>query len=177
MSDSAAFRFCPYDGQALTSLVEEGVSRPRCLKCGFVDYGNPKPCVAVLIVQDGKLLVGKRATEPAKGMWDILGGFIDAGESAEDAVRREVSEETGLDVRITRYLGSFPDTYGHRGVPTLNLCYVTVPVGGTVRAASDVAELSWLSVTELPTTWAFPHQQQIIATWRKPLAEEGHHGP
>lgn len=176
MSDSAGFVFCPYDGQPLAPHVEEGVARPRCPACGFVDYGNPKPCVAVLVVQDGKLLLGKRGAEPARGMWDILGGFIDAGESAEDAVRREIAEETGLQVTITRYLGSFPDTYGPRGVPTLNMCYVTVPDGGTPGAASDVAELHWLAPGELPGTWAFPHQEKIIAAWRKSVEEEGHHG-
>jgi NADH pyrophosphatase NudC (nudix superfamily) len=174
MTDFSPFLFCPYDGTRLTPRHAEGVSRPTCPACDFVDYANPKPCVAVLIEQAGKLLLGKRAVEPAKGMWDILGGFIDAGETAENAVHREIKEETGLDVTITRYLGSFPDTYGPRRVPTLNLGYLAVPSGGRLQAASDVAELAWLS--ELPTTWAFPHQEQIIAAWRKSLTQEGHHG-
>lgn len=131
----------------------------------------------MLVENDGKLLLGKRASEPAKGMWDILGGFIDAGETAEEAVRREIKEEAGLDVAITRYLGSFPDTYGPRRVSTLNLGYVTRPTGGTLRAASDVAEVAWLAVAELPMTWAFPHQEKIIAAWLQTTSpREGHQG-
>ncbi len=166
MTDTAAFAFCPYDGQKLVSRTEEGVARPACPACGFVDYGNPKPCVAVIIEQDGRILLGRRAHEPSKGLWDILGGFIDGGESAEDAVHREMQEETGLSVQVVRYLGSFPDTYGPRRVPTLNLGFVAVPTGGTMRAASDVGELRWFAADQLPPKWAFPHQEPMIQAWR-----------
>jgi NADH pyrophosphatase NudC (nudix superfamily) len=178
MSNTATFLFCPYDGQRLAPRTDdEGTTRPCCPVCGFIDYANPKPCVAVLIEQDGRLLLGRRAKEPAKELWDILGGFIDAGETAEQAIHREVEEETGLHVLIGRYLGSFPDTYGPRGVPTLNLGFVTVPTGGTLRPASDVAELRWFAPAELPTAWAFPHQVQVIDAWRqggpRPVASPG----
>lgn len=166
MTYAVPFVFCPYDGHKLVSHLEEGITRPACPACGFIDYANPKPCVAVIVEQDGKILLGLRATEPAKGLWDILGGFIDAGETAEDAVHREILEETGLRVEIVRYLGSFPDTYGPRRLPTLNLGFVAVPVGGTLRAASDVGEVRYFAADQLPEVWAFPHQVQIIAAWR-----------
>src|SRR5262249_44138128 len=146
MQDTSRFACCPYDGTRLDGRRDaEGRSLRVCRACGFIDYGNPKPCVAVLVEEAGRVLLGRRAVEPAKGAWDILGGFIDAGESAEEAVHRELREETGLQVRITRYLGSFADTYGPRGVPTLNLGFVAVPVAGMMRPASDVAELCWLT--------------------------------
>jgi len=167
MTDSFAFAFCPYDGTRLAARPDaDGVARPACPACGFIDYGNPKPCVAVLVEEGGRLLLGRRAVEPAKGLWDILGGFIDAGESAEEAAHREILEESGLRVTITRYLGTFPDTYGPRGLPVLNLGFVAVPVGGSLRSASDVAELRWFAAGELPQTWAFPHQPKLIEAWR-----------
>jgi NADH pyrophosphatase NudC (nudix superfamily) len=102
-------------------------------------------------------------------LWDILGGFIDAGETAEEAVCREILEETGLRVRITRYLGSFPDTYGPRQVPTLNLGFVTLVTSGALHPATDVAEVRWFAATELPRVWAFPHQPKVIEAWRGAL--------
>jgi ADP-ribose pyrophosphatase YjhB (NUDIX family) len=121
----------------------------------------------VLVEEQGRILLGRRAVEPGKGLWDILGGFIDAGETAEEAARREILEESGLQVRIDRYLGSFPDVYGPRRLPTLNLGFVAVPTGGTLRAATDIGELRWFAGDELPGVWAFPHQVKMIELWRK----------
>jgi ADP-ribose pyrophosphatase YjhB (NUDIX family) len=132
-----------------------------------MDYGNPKPCVAVLVEEAGRLLLGRRAVAPAQGQWDILGGFIEAGETAEDAARREVLEETSLRVALTRYLGTFPDVYGPRRLPTLNLGFVAQRTAGSLSPASDVAELRWFLSSELPQCLAFPHQFQMIEAWRR----------
>jgi len=168
MSTGPRFNFCPYDAAPLQPRSDaEGHSRPTCPVCRFIDYGNPKPCVAVLIEDGNRVLLGQRAVEPAKGMWDILGGFIDAGETAEAAVHREVLEETGLEVRIARYLGAYPDTYGPRQLPTLNLGFVAVVRGGTLRAASDVGEVRWFAPDEIPAELAFPHQRLVIEAWRE----------
>ena len=159
---------CPYDGSSLEPVPDaHGRPVPTCRQCGFKDWGNPKPCVAVLVVQDGRLLLARRAVEPAKGEWDVLGGFIDAGETAEHAAAREMLEETGLTVRVTRYLGSLVDTYGPRGDPTLNLIFVAEPTGGTPTAKSDVAELRWFDAAELPRTMAFTHQHEVLRRWRE----------
>lgn len=167
MPEGFLFAFCPYDGQRLAPGPDsEGIARPVCPACGFTDYGNPKPCVGVLVEQDGRVLIGRRGVEPARGAWDILGGFLHAHETAEEAARREILEETGLQVTLTRYLGSFPDVYGPRGMPTLTLAYTARVTGGTPRAASDVAELRWFAPAELPRAWAFPHEARVIEAWR-----------
>lgn len=61
------------------------------------------------------MLVVRRAKDPAKGTLDLPGGFVDLHESAEEAVRREVKEETGLDVKSSRYLFSIPNIYLYSG--------------------------------------------------------------
>src|SRR6516162_1006284 len=100
------YSHCPYDGELLCADPRLSKEHLSCPRCGFVDYNNPKPCVAIMIVDQGKLLLARRAVEPAKGMWDIPGGFIDAGESAEQAVVREALEETALQVEVAAFLGS-----------------------------------------------------------------------
>jgi NAD+ diphosphatase len=163
------YSHCPYDGCVLVLPAPGSDGCGRCPRCGFVDYRNPVAGVGFFILDAGSVLLGKRGQEPAKGMWDILGGFIDYQESAEEAVLREAKEETDLRVRIVAYLGSVPDVYGPRETPTLNLIYVAVPEAGRAEARSDVAELKWFRTDEIPGEFAFEHQKTAIEMLRNYL--------
>ncbi len=163
MGELNNYKYCPYDGSVLMPHATAATGLPTCPRCGFVDYQNPRPCVAILIISDGKLLLARRGIEPAKGAWDIPGGFVEDGESAEEAVVREALEETTLHVQVTAFLGSIPDIYGDRETPTLNLCYMADVVSGEPSPRSDVESLAWFSMTELPNNLAFAHQTQVIA--------------
>lgn len=168
MNSDSSYAFCPYDGTRLEPApAGDGERRMCCSACGFADYRNPKPGVAVLVLREGRLLLGKRGGEPRKGFWDILGGFVDAGETAEEAAAREIREETGLELGDIRYFGSYPDTYGARNEPVVSLCFTARAAGGIERADSDVAELRWFLPSELPAELAFPHQQRIMADWKR----------
>ena len=158
MSRTTDYCYCPYDGNPLTLGGSPGQERFQCSRCGFVDYQNPRPCVCFLILKGRDVLLARRAIEPAKNMWDIPGGFVDSGESAEQAVIREALEETSLRVRIREYFGSLPDIYGDREVPTLNFCFLAEIVSGELRAQSDVAELQWVGLDCLPggASWPSP---------------------
>lgn len=166
MGPDVRYRYCPYDGSPLETRPEEGRVLGACPRCGFVDYQNPKPCVAVLILRGNAVLLGRRAIEPARGMWDIPGGFIESGETAEDAVVREILEETSLHVRVRDFLGSIPDVYGERQEPTLNLCFTAEITGGEARPQSDVEKLAWFPLDGLPTAMAFDHQHRMLE-WLK----------
>lgn len=162
------FQFCPHDATELVMDSQRHLGLPYCESCGFVDYQNPRPCVAVIVLnQTGALLLARRRFEPAKGELDFPGGFIDQGETAEEAVVREILEETSLEVRVTEFVGSVPDVYGSQGVPTLNLCFVAHIIGGKMAAKSDVAELVWVPMENLPQRMAFPHQQQVLLWCRE----------
>lgn len=158
--------FCPYDGTALVSDPEDKPLRPRCPRCKYVDYQNPRPCVAVLIQKGDEVLMARRGIEPAFDEWDIPGGFLNPAESAETAAVREAREETDLDVRLVHFLGSIPDTYGSDGIPTLNLGFVAEIVSGTVRAQSDVAALEWMPADRFPERMAFAHQGEMLRRWQ-----------
>jgi ADP-ribose pyrophosphatase YjhB (NUDIX family) len=167
MSKSGYYQYCPYDGQLL--LVDPNLNKglPFCAKCDFIDYHNPRPCVAVLIVKQGQLLLARRAIEPAIGMWDIPGGFVKSSESAETAACREVLEETGLTITLTGFLGSLADVYKDERIPTLNLCFGAEVESGEMRPQSDVAELSWIVFDQIPEPLAFDHQQQVLERIRR----------
>lgn len=130
-------------------------------------YRNAKPCAGALVVKDGKLLLGRRAVEPARHMWDIPGGFVNPWELPADAAVREVREETGLHVHLKDLLTVEIDTYADRDY-TLNLYYLAEPVdGGDAAPADDLAELRWFLPSELPVdSMAFAHCARVLAAWR-----------
>ena len=88
-------RFCMHCGQRLTTAIPEGDRKRRlvCFDCGFVHYINPRPVAGVIPVrEDGHLLLVRRAIEPRIGSWVFPGGFMDVGETAEEAGARETRE-------------------------------------------------------------------------------------
>lgn len=108
-SVSAAFRFCPSCGGA-----RAGRGDPLTCECGFRYYFNPASAVGVLLVDgEGRMLFIRRARDPGRGKLGLPGGFVDAGETGEEAARREVREEVGLEVGGLRYLTSYPNTYAY----------------------------------------------------------------
>ena len=118
------FRFCPQCGSE--RFVDNNVQSKRCLDCGLIYYINPKAAVVALITNEqGDILVCRRAKDPARGALDLPGGFTDLDETAEEAVAREVREETSLIVTETRYLFSLPNLYAYGGlvVPTMDLFF------------------------------------------------------
>jgi ADP-ribose pyrophosphatase YjhB (NUDIX family) len=114
------------------------------------------------------VLLGRRARDPGAGLWDVLGGFLEPGETPESALARELLEETGLVCTVGRYLGGFPDMYGEAGDATLNLAYQCHVGEGEPHAADDVAELAWFAPADLPPPdqFAFPNSVAILDAWR-----------
>ncbi|MEI6478090.1 MAG: NUDIX hydrolase [bacterium] len=121
-----------------------------CPSCDLEIYQNSKPCVSVLIVKDGKVLLAKRGIEPYKGSYDTVGGFLKYGEPAEVGALRETKEETGLDVRLIEILGTYINQYGENGVYTLDVDFIAEITGGEMQAQDDVAELEWVDIHDIP---------------------------
>lgn len=112
----------------------------------------------------------RRAVEPYKGRWDIPGGFLEEGEHPLDGLRRELREETGLEVEPLEFLGVWMDRYGCESAAeaTLNLYWTARTTGGEAEAADDVDDLRWFQADELPPPdeLAFENVPLVLATWR-----------
>jgi NAD+ diphosphatase len=114
MQNLPHFQYCPNCGQPVLEPREnKGI---RCPACGFIYYFNPVSAVSALIEHEGKLIFIQRGREPEKGLWAFPGGFVDNHESLEEALTREVREETRLEVQSAQYLCSIPDQYPYGGV-------------------------------------------------------------
>lgn len=145
--------FCPKCGSRHFE-VNDFKSR-KCDNCGFVFYMNPGAATAAFILNaDGRLLVERRAKEPAKGTLDLPGGFVDIGETAEEGIIREVREETSLDITAPKYLFSFPNIYHYSGIDinTLDMFFLCKIEGEpVVMAGDDAAECMWLPLSSIHT--------------------------
>src|SRR5262245_17429300 len=95
-------RFCMSCGGRLRTVRDSGKPRRRCPRCGWTFYDNPVPAAVAIIPWRCRILLTKRAFPPYAGTWDLPGGFLEAGERPEQALRRELREELGLAVRRVR---------------------------------------------------------------------------
>ena len=164
--------FCPRCGGSLVQRYVEGRERQVCSHCGRIHYRNAKPCACALVVQDGRVLLVRRAIEPFYGYWDIPGGFLEAEEHPAASVVREIEEETGLRIRLTSLLGIYVDAYSTEDEYTLNIHYLAEVVSGEPRPASDVSELAWFAPHELPSDLAFRSDYQALEDWQRAMRGE-----
>ena len=141
------FKYCPRCGCKAFKTNDDGRSF-NCEGCHFNYYLNNSAAVACLIFNaEGKLLLARRAIEPAKGMLDLPGGFVEPMESAEAAVVREIKEELGVLVTDARYMASFPNEYIFSGfsVFTVDLAFVCkVDNIAAIIPADDVSEVEFV---------------------------------
>lgn len=114
---------------------------------------HPLLGVGALIFDSDRILMAERGGEPLKGWWSIPGGLLETGESLEEGVRREVREETGLDVRPVRMLQIFErimrDEKGAAEYHYVLIDYICRVRGGTLLAGDDVSRVEWVRRRDL----------------------------
>jgi ADP-ribose pyrophosphatase YjhB (NUDIX family) len=159
-------QFCIQCGARLRVVTAEGRRRRRCRRCGWTFYGNPVPAAVGLIERRGRVLLTLRARPPYADTWDLPGGFLESGETAEAGLARELREELGMRLLGARLIATLPDRYGPAGFPVLSLVYRVTAAPGPIRPDDDVAEARWFPRGRLPfTRIAFPSMRQVLRRW------------
>jgi mutator protein MutT len=163
------FRCCPRCGQLLAS---PGACPLMCAACGFAYYFNPAvSAAAILLRDDGQGLFIRRGHEPGLGRLAFVGGFVDAGETPEEALRREVREEVGVELAAIAYLGSRPHTYPYRGLTyhVVDLIFVAhLAADASPRRLDGVAAIEWHDPRILdPTRLAFASMTWALETFQR----------
>ena len=160
MAENGDTNYCQRCGHALEQREFEGKPRPTCPSCGLIVFLDPKVAVVVLVTGSDKLLFVQRGAEPQIGKWCFPGGYVDRGEEVRAAARREVREETGLEVEITGLIG----VYSLPSNPVIVIAYSGSMTSGALVAGTDAEDAGWFEVDELPEL-AFPHNVKIIEDW------------
>ena len=162
------YNFCPKCG----GKIDVGSEPPHCFTCGIIYYRNAKPCSSVLIVKDGRVLLGRRRNEPYKGECDIIGGFMEADELPEDAAIREAREETGLEVKIISLVGMYSGQYGEGGDPVLDILYTGESIRGEMKPLDDISSLEWVDIDKVPLDSGSPNTRAGLRDLKQ-LFEKG----
>ena len=157
--------FCIRCGNVLEMIVRFGAERPVCTKCDYTHFFDPKVAAAMWLTQSNKLLLVRRAIEPAKGYWTIPGGFVDAWENPAETAARECAEETGLKVIPEKLLDVVSSQHPSSGAGFV-IFYRGKIMSGDLQAGDDADAVDWFSINQLPEI-AFYATQIMIDRWKK----------
>lgn len=156
------FNYCPRCGTSVVHEERYGLIRPVCPQCGWIHFVDPKVAAAVLIEQEGRVLLVRRNNEPFRGLWTLPAGFVNGGEDPAKAAARECLEETGLEVRVTRVLDIVSGKEHPRGADFI-IVYQASVVGGELKADDDADAVEWFGRENLPPL-AFRATQIVLGS-------------
>lgn len=140
--------YCCQCGDELTLqfLPRDQKERLVCPACGFVFYQDPKVSACTIPMIDGRVVLGRRAIEPAYGAWVFPGGYMERGETVEEAAERETLEEVNLQVRVTRPVG----IYSYPTSIVVVIVFACEVVGGTPTVGNETLEVRSFALDEIP---------------------------
>lgn len=136
-----------------------------------MSHRNPVPTVDAILQNGSKVLLIKRKNDPFRGMYALPGGFVNEGERVEDALKREVFEETSLEVEPVEILGVYSDPHRDPRKHTLSVVFVAIILSGKEKAKDDASELEWVDLDNIKSA-AFDHLQ-MLADYRQWKANMG----
>lgn len=145
-------RYCGACGQAMTTRTNEPAR--ECPSCGFLAYPRISPVCVGLVVKGSQMLLARSPHFPP-GIYSALAGFLEAGESAEECLRREIREEAGIEIRNIRWFGSQSWPYPH----SLMMGFFADYESGELQAqAGEIEDIGWFEPDRLPK---LPHPSTI----------------
>lgn len=152
--------FCENCGAPWKPQLTADRHHQQCSSCKHIRFLDPKVAVALLLITESDtVLLARRKANPGAGSWALPGGFVDRGETLENAAQREGREELGLELAINHLVG----LYSWTGEPLILAVYSVSPLAGEARAGDDVDQIGYFLPDALPVL-AFEHDRIIIET-------------
>lgn len=157
------YKFCPRCSNELKIKTLLGELHSVCPKCEWIHFIDPKVAAAVLLIQNGRVLLVRRAGEPFRGLWTLPAGFVNSGEDPAEAAVRECLEETGLSVSVMRVYDIIAGREHPRGADFV-IVYQAQFVSGELQADDDADAVEWFDRNNLPPL-AFLATQKVLQSF------------
>ena len=151
---------CLHCGTPTAPRAIEGRDRRACATCGWVHWLNPASAAAGLILAERRVLLVRRSIQPCAGQWALPAGYQEIDEPAEEAARREIREECGLEVEIQGLHALLWIPSPHR--PANLAVFRCTPTTFDLRPGPDVEDAAWFDLDNLPRELAFDNGPQIL---------------
>lgn len=162
----ASFKYCPRCRSELTNREIDHRFRSVCPSCGFIHFKNPAPVVSLMIVRGDRVLLGKRAGEPGKGLWGTPSGYIEYEDDFLTTAIHEAKEETGLDVEIKSIL-NIMSSFVSEEYHFLAIYMLAEAIGGELTAGDDLEAVAWFPVSGPFPELAFIEDAEMLEMFSK----------
>src|SRR5918994_1583348 len=142
------YRFCPRCGGGLETRSIKAFEPKRlvCQACSFIFYQDPKVVAGTIFTLNGGVVLLRRGVEPAMGKWVFPGGYVDRGESVQEAAVGETPEESRVGVK----LGSLLNVYSYSGSPNVIVVYTAEVVSGELAAGDESVDAAVFMPENIP---------------------------
>jgi len=159
------YRYCYHCGQLTTTRQVEDRTRSYCENCRVLLYENPIPSVAIVAInQANQILLVRRNAEPGIGKWCLPGGFIEIGETPEQAIIRELKEEVGISLKKPSFLGVGSHLNGYYGDVIIIGFSADVEDQVEIVPGDDVSEAAFFELDQRPRL-IFRVHEEFISSW------------
>lgn len=138
------FRFCGQCGQPTSELADERAK--ICSSCGLISYPRLSPSIIVSVTRDDCILLARSGRFP-EGMYSVLAGFVEPGETLEGCVSREIREEVGIEVANIRYFGSQNWPFPHSLMIGFTADYLD---GEIIIDNREIVDAGWFTAEDMP---------------------------